>query len=82
MFTVFFHGLELNLNDLQGLAIGNGLTDPEIQYKAYTDFAFYVGLINKTDYERINMILPGCEDAIKLCGNLCVPLHNCLHGIG
>ncbi|KAJ0961022.1 hypothetical protein J5N97_000995 [Dioscorea zingiberensis] len=31
---------------LQGFAIGNGLTNPEIQYKAYTDYALgYVSSI-------------------------------------
>lgn len=53
----------------QGCAIGNGLTDPAIQYKAYTDYALDTGLIQKHDYERINKIYPACELAIKLCGN-------------
>jgi len=54
----------------QGFAIGNGLTDPAIQYKAYTDYALDVGLIQKTDYDHINkLMVPACEMAIKLCGN-------------
>ena len=53
----------------QGFAIGNGLTNPQIQYKAYTDYALEMGMIEKTDYDRINEVLPVCEMAIKLCGN-------------
>lgn len=57
----------------QGFAIGNGLTDPGIQYKAYTDYALDMGIIQKADYERINKVMvPACEMAIKLCGNLSV----------
>lgn len=52
----------------QGFAIGNGLTNPEIQYKAYTDFALDRGLIKKADYDSINKLLPPCEQAIKTCG--------------
>ena len=54
----------------QGFAIGNGLTNPEIQYKAYTDYALDMGIIKKSDYDRINKVLPVCETAIKLCGNV------------
>lgn len=53
----------------QGFAIGNGLTDPAIQYGAYTDYALEMDLIKKSDYDRINRVLPVCELAIKLCGN-------------
>lgn len=52
----------------QGFAIGNGLTNPEIQYKAYTDYALNNGLIKKTDYDNINEMLPACEQGIKTCG--------------
>lgn len=53
----------------QGIAIGNGLTNPEIQYKAYTDYALEMGLIGKSDFDSINKLVPGCEKAIKTCGN-------------
>lgn len=53
---------------LQGFAIGNGLTDPAIQYQAYTDYALEMGIIKQSDYKRINKFLPACELAIKLCG--------------
>uniref|UniRef100_A0A453MUF5 Carboxypeptidase n=1 Tax=Aegilops tauschii subsp. strangulata TaxID=200361 RepID=A0A453MUF5_AEGTS len=54
--------------NLKGFAIGNGLTDPAIQYKAYTDYALDMNLIQKADYDRINKFIPPCEFAIKLCG--------------
>lgn len=53
----------------QGFAIGNGLTDPAIQYGAYSDYALDMGLISKSDYSKINRFLPVCEAGIKLCGN-------------
>ncbi|KAF5189432.1 Carboxypeptidase [Thalictrum thalictroides] len=58
-------GIHINL---KGFAIGNGLTDPAIQYKAYTDFALENGLIKESQYKTINKLLPACELAIKLCG--------------
>ncbi|KAK7305525.1 hypothetical protein VNO77_43431 [Canavalia gladiata] len=58
-------GIHINL---KGFAIGNGLTNPEIQYKAYTDYALDSGLIEKADYDSINKLLPQCEQAIKTCG--------------
>ncbi|KAM7279403.1 hypothetical protein ACFE04_006537 [Oxalis oulophora] len=59
-------GIHINL---KGLAIGNGLTDPEIQYKAYTDYALDMQLIKKSDYNSIQKLVPVCEQAIKLCGS-------------
>ncbi|XP_042506540.1 serine carboxypeptidase-like [Macadamia integrifolia] len=58
-------GIPINF---KGFAIGNGLTDPAIQYQAYTDFALDNGLIKESDYKSINRLLPACEMAIKLCG--------------
>ncbi|CAN4114995.1 unnamed protein product [Withania somnifera] len=54
--------------NLKGFAIGNGLIDPKIQYAAYTDYALDMGLISKSDHDRINKLLPVCEVAINLCG--------------
>ncbi|KAL3579665.1 hypothetical protein D5086_017500 [Populus alba] len=54
---------------LQGFSIGNGLTQPDIQFKAYTDFALENKLIQKSDYDSINELIPVCEQAIKDCGN-------------
>ncbi|XP_027342064.1 serine carboxypeptidase-like [Abrus precatorius] len=57
-------GIHINL---KGFAIGNGLTNPEIQYQAYTDYALDRGLIKKADYDRIKKLIPPCEQAIKTC---------------
>lgn len=69
MTSAISFGLSLLLV-VQGFAIGNGLTEPAIQYKAYTDYALDNGIIEQSDYQRINKYYPACEFAIKLCGNL------------
>lgn len=53
---------------LQGFAIGNGLTNPGIQYKAYPDYALEMGIIKQAEYNKIIKILPACELATKFCG--------------
>nr|XP_010920652.1 serine carboxypeptidase-like [Elaeis guineensis] len=58
-------GLQLNL---KGFAIGNGLTDPEIQYGAYADYALDMGIIGESAYKSISKIYPLCELGVKLCG--------------
>jgi serine carboxypeptidase-like clade 4 len=57
-------GLHINL---KGFAIGNGLTDPEIQYGAYADFALDMGLIEESTHKTISKIYPLCKLGIKLC---------------
>ncbi|XP_022883652.1 serine carboxypeptidase-like 48 [Olea europaea var. sylvestris] len=54
--------------NLKGVAIGNGLTNPEIQYKAYTDYALDMQLIKQSDYKSMSKSVLQCEQAIKLCG--------------
>ncbi|KAF5180327.1 Serine carboxypeptidase-like [Thalictrum thalictroides] len=78
-------GIHINL---KGIAIGNGLTNPAIQYKAYTDYALNMTIIDKSDYDRINEMTPKCEKQIELCGvnghddaclealNSCLPIFN------
>ncbi|CAN4101559.1 unnamed protein product [Withania somnifera] len=62
-------GVSSDLYDfLQGFAIGNGLTNPEIQYKAYTDYALDMRLIKQSDYNAIDKSYPKCQQAIRLCG--------------
>lgn len=58
-------GIQINL---KGFAIGNGLTNPEIQYKAYTDYALDMRLIKQSDYNVIDKSYPKCQQAIRLCG--------------
>ncbi|CAI8602072.1 unnamed protein product [Vicia faba] len=59
-------GIHINL---KGLAIGNGLTNPAIQYKAYPDYALDMGIITQSTHDLLGKVLvPACELAIKLCG--------------
>ncbi|CAA6669367.1 unnamed protein product [Spirodela intermedia] len=58
----------LHIN-LKGFAIGNGLTNPGIQYRAYPDYALEMGIIKQDEYNRINKIVPVCELATKFCGS-------------
>ncbi|CAN0910556.1 Serine carboxypeptidase-like 49, partial [Linum grandiflorum] len=58
-------GIHINF---KGFAIGNGLTDPGVQYKAYPDYALENGIIKKAQYDKITKMIPVCETAIKLCG--------------
>ncbi|XP_062017571.1 serine carboxypeptidase-like [Rosa rugosa] len=58
-------GIHINF---KGFAIGNGLTNPDFQYKAYPDYAMQMGLIKKPDYDRITKSIPACEQAIETCG--------------
>ncbi|KAJ4777805.1 Carboxypeptidase [Rhynchospora pubera] len=58
-------GIHINL---KGFAIGNGLTDPAIQFPAYTDYALDMGIITESQYKSINKFVSPCEFAIKLCG--------------
>ncbi|XXG75125.1 hypothetical protein AAC387_Pa07g3705 [Persea americana] len=59
-------GLPINF---KGFAIGNGLTDPAVQYNSYTDYALEMGVISKVQHDRINKLVPACELGIKLCGS-------------
>ncbi|KAK7262258.1 hypothetical protein RJT34_29823 [Clitoria ternatea] len=53
--------------NLKGFAIGNGLTNPGIQYPAYPDFALENKLISQSDYNNIKLLIPDCEEAVKAC---------------
>lgn len=52
----------------QGFAIGNGLTNPAIQYPAYPDYALENGVITKAEHDQISKSIPDCEQAAKTCG--------------
>ncbi|KAL1187819.1 Serine carboxypeptidase-like 49 [Cardamine amara subsp. amara] len=54
--------------NLKGFAIGNGLTDPAVQYPAYPDYALEMGLITQKEHARLEKIVPLCELSVKLCG--------------
>nr|KYP68585.1 Serine carboxypeptidase-like 49 [Cajanus cajan] len=57
-------GIHINL---KGLAIGNGLTNPAIQYPAFPDFALENKIITKADYDDIIKSVPDCERDSKTC---------------
>ncbi|CAN1837215.1 Serine carboxypeptidase-like 48 [Linum perenne] len=58
-------GIHVNL---KGFAIGNGLTDPAFQYKAYPEYALATKLISKSDHDSIvSQLVPPCESAISAC---------------
>ncbi|XP_038696573.1 serine carboxypeptidase-like [Tripterygium wilfordii] len=56
---------------LKGLAIGNGFTNPEIQFRAQLDYAVEKELItaNSSNYTHIDAIVSKCESSIKDCVN-------------
>ncbi|GAQ90007.1 Serine carboxypeptidase [Klebsormidium nitens] len=54
--------------NLKGIAIGNGLTQPDIQYGAYANYAYQNQLIAKTTYEALRVKYPVCATAIHACG--------------
>ncbi|CAI9104979.1 OLC1v1003785C1 [Oldenlandia corymbosa var. corymbosa] len=53
--------------NLKGFAIGNGLTNPEIQYKSYTQYAVDMKLITQSDADGLIPMVAKCDEAIKLC---------------
>ncbi|KAL2507495.1 Serine carboxypeptidase-like 48 [Forsythia ovata] len=76
-------GIHINM---KGLAIGNGLTNPEIQYKSYTDYALNMELITQSDYDSMSQSVSECVQEIKLCGSsnsssACSPAYNDCNGI-
>ncbi len=63
--------LEMNKPDvekkinLKGFAIGNGLTDPGIQYGAYSDFALINNLISPAAAKWIKAVRDCCLSAFQ-----------------
>ena len=63
---------------LKGLSVGNGLTDPSIQYKYYAPLAYEWcktvkgpnhPCISDATYNQINAAYPQCEALIQACNN-------------
>ncbi|KAI4304702.1 hypothetical protein MLD38_040176 [Melastoma candidum] len=58
-------GIHINL---KGFAIGNGLTNPAIQYAAYADYALDMKLIDQSTRNDINNeLVPECKKSIDSC---------------
>ena len=53
---------------MKGLAIGNGLTEPEIQYGAYADYGLGVDVVSKAAAEISKKNYPTCAKMIRKCG--------------
>ncbi|XP_058755087.1 serine carboxypeptidase-like 48 [Vicia villosa] len=60
---------EGNTINLKGIAIGNGLINPRIQYPTNIQFAVDNKLITKEDQTDINKLVLSCVDAIQTCEN-------------
>lgn len=56
--------------NLVGLAIGNGLTDPGIQYGAYADYALQNKLIDSRRHDAMQLFYPICRFGVSLCNSL------------
>jgi len=60
----------IHLN-LGGLAVGNGLTDPEEQYKWYPEMAYnnshHIKTIDEGTYETMKEVIPKCTYLIHKC---------------
>lgn len=59
--------------NLQGMSVGNGLTDPEIQYKYYPEMAFNSttapARVSKLTYKLMQMATKPCAAMIKKCND-------------
>eukprot|EP00803_Ostreobium_quekettii_P009187 evm.model.scf_2312.2 EVM.evm.TU.scf_2312.2 scf_2312:11163-14299(-) len=53
--------------NLKGLAVGDGLTDPAIQYGAYGEYALQNGLINSSIADAMAKAYPLCEKGAEAC---------------
>jgi len=57
------------LINLVGIAIGNGLTDPAIQYAAYADYALGNDIVSAKAARLAQAKFPACREAIEACVN-------------
>ncbi|XP_051113627.1 serine carboxypeptidase-like 48 [Andrographis paniculata] len=59
-------GIQINL---KGIAIGNGLTNPVIQYKADRDYALSTKIIDKSEYNDLSSSASECQQAAQACAS-------------
>jgi len=54
-----------------GLAIGNGLTNPEVQYQYYPEMVFnnshHIKVVDESEYEAMKAVVPKCAKLIHQC---------------
>ena len=55
--------------NLQGFAIGNGLTNPYYQYQQYGNYSFTNGIIDEETYANAQAAIPKCIAEIQTCDN-------------
>ncbi|EJK47827.1 hypothetical protein THAOC_33434 [Thalassiosira oceanica] len=55
--------------NLQGLAVGNGWTDPEIQYGQYREFMLENGIIGEEEYDDLEEAQERCADHVHSCNS-------------
>jgi cathepsin A (carboxypeptidase C) len=60
----------INLN-FAGLAIGNGLTNPEVQYAYYPEMVYnnshHIKVVDESEYEAMKAVVPRCTKLIHQC---------------
>eukprot|EP01134_Creolimax_fragrantissima_P007109 CFRG7109T1 len=60
---------EVQIN-LRGIGIGNGMTNPSLQYPQYSEYAFknkYHHVVNQWGYSAMNLGKSGCVNLINKC---------------
>jgi len=57
-------GIRINL---RGLAIGNGLVDPLLQYPEYAPYAYDHGVVSQTEFDLMSALSPICTGLIQGC---------------
>ena len=69
IFTAIANGeVSADIINFKGFAIGNGLTDPALQYGAYADFSLAHNLIKNMTANHINEVsVPHCDWMIRKC---------------
>ncbi len=64
--------------NLHGMSVGNGLTDPEVQYKYYAPMAIstngHDAAVSNDTYAKMESAIPACIKAIKSCNGGSGPL--------